>query len=261
MKRFFFFSIFLFGVFQFLYSQGDVDSQQKIFYRDEISGAISLNSNGFGLDFRSAKRTDAAHKILFDYDFALLKHPKEYRISTTSVYGQMFVLGKQYVPFVFRASYGKQIEIFRKFDVGGISIRYFRTVGPSVALLKPIYYDYYNNSNYEEIVSRYDPDLLLNYTPVGRASFFKGFNELLIIPGAFLKLGFSFEYSKQDKVLHAIEVGAFAEGFLKKLPIMATTQNYQFYLSMFVSYRFGKVKDPTVKKDKKKKATKEDFFY
>jgi len=264
MKRFFFFSILALGSLWKMSAQGEIDEQNKVFYRNEISGALLLNSNGWGLGFRSAKRVDAANKFMLDFDFAILKHPKEYKSTSQYSYGRTYVLGKQFIPFVLRASYGKQKEIFRKFDAGGISIRRFMSVGPSLALLKPIYYemaipdyDYYTIK-----VMRYDPDFVnsAGIDPIiGRASFFKGFNELDIVPGAFLKFGISFEYSKLDKVLHAIEVGGFAEGFLKKLPIMATEQNYQFYLSLFVSYRFGKVLDPTVKK--KKKTKKEDFFY
>lgn len=270
MKRFFFFGIIVLISSGRAFSQGDIDGQNKIFYRNELSGAFLLNSNGFGLDFRTAKRIDAANKIILDFDFAYLKHPKEYKSSSSYSYGRTYVLGKQFVPLVFRASYGKQKEIFRKFDVGGISIRRFLAVGPSLALLKPIYYemeypDPTNSYYYVTKVERYNAAFVNNsaYDPIiGRASFFKGFDQLDIVPGAFVKFGLSFEYSKLDKVLHAIEVGGFAEGFLKKLPIMATEQNYQFYLTLFVSYRFGKVVDPTVKKKKKKeKAKKEDFFY
>ncbi|HEY4787170.1 MAG TPA: hypothetical protein VIH57_14025 [Bacteroidales bacterium] len=243
-------------------AQGELDEQAKIFYRDEISGAFLLNSDGWGLNFRYAKRVDAANKFLYDFDFAILKHPKEYRLSSQYAYGRVYVLGKHYIPFIFRGSYGKQKEIFRKFDVGGISIRRFISIGPSVALLKPIYYEINDNGNVK--VEKFDPNIFnMGYFDppvIGRASFFKGFDELKVIPGAFLKFGLSFEYSKEDKVLHAIEVGAFMEGFAQKLPIMATTENYQFFVSLFVSYRFGKVLDPTVRKQKKAKK-KEDFFY
>lgn len=256
MKRFLIFGLLLISYNISLIAQGDIDDQTKIFYRNELSGAFLLNSNGWGLDFRSAKRLDAANKSLLDFDFAILKHPKEYRIPSQLGYGSMFVLGKQFIPFIFRGSIGKQKEIFRKFDAGGISVRRFATVGPSLALLKPIYYEI-QYEGYTKI-QRYNLDIYPEQIN-GRASFFKGFDEMDIVPGAFLKLGLSFEYSKQDKVLHAIEVGSFIEGFLKKLPIMATQENYQFFLSLFVSYRFGKVIDPTARK--KKKAKKEDFFY
>jgi hypothetical protein len=260
MKRFFFYCILILSICTNLHAQGDLDEQNKIFYRNEISGAFLLNSNGWGLNFRYAERINAANKVLYDIDFAVLKHPKEYKIpSQNNPYGSGYVLGKKFVPFVFRPAYGHQKEIFRKFDVGGISVRRFLSVGPSVALLKPIYYEVSYSENVTKI-QRFDDAINEGGNILGRASFFKGFGQLDVIPGAFCKFGVCFEYSKSDKVLHAIEAGAFAEAFLKKLPILATPENDQFFLTLFVSYRFGKVLDPLAKK-KKKKPQKEDFFY
>ncbi len=42
------------------------------------------------------------------------------------------------------------------------------------------------------------------------------------MPGLYGKGGFNFEYSKEDKVIHAIEVGAQINAFLKEIPIMAS---------------------------------------
>jgi hypothetical protein len=43
---------------------------------------------------------------------------------------------------------------------------------------------------------------------------------------------------------------------------MATKENYQFYISLFATYRFGKVFDPNaVKKQKEKEKSKEDYLY
>ena len=82
------------------------------------------------------------------------------------------------------------------------------------------------------------------YDIYSKASFTKGLGETRILPGLYLKGGFNFEYSKEDKVIHAIEIGAQINGFPKKIPIMATTDNKSIYFSLFVSYRFGVVIDP-----------------
>ena len=52
----------------------------------------------------------------------------------------------------------------------------------------------------------------------GRASFTKGLNEIKVMPGIYAKGGFNFEYSKEDKVIHAIEVGAQINAFPKRDP-------------------------------------------
>ena len=236
-------------------AQGDIDNQDKIFYRNEKSLAFMLNSNGWGLNGRYAKRKNAAKKIFYDIDFATIKHPKEVRISSiVSPSSQSYILGKQYIVFDFRFGYGRQKEIYRKFDVGGISVRHFESVGPSVSLLKPIYYQVLYNNNQVE-TERFNIDRSDNI--IGKASFFKGFDELKVIPGGFLKLGLSFEYSRIDQVLHSIDAGVIAEAFPEKLPIMATKENRWFFLTLYVSYRIGKVVDPNAKRRKRQK---EDFL-
>jgi hypothetical protein len=65
-----------------------------------------------------------------------------------------------------------------------------------------------------------------------------------MLPGLYARTGFNFEYSKEDKIIHAVEVGAQVNAFIKKIPIMETTQNKSIFFSFFVSYRFGIVVDP-----------------
>ena len=262
MKRFFIFCSLVFIAGSHLFAQGELDQQGKVFYRNEESIAILLNSNGFGLSGRYAKRINAADKTVYDLDFVILKHPKEKsQPSQINPNASSFVYGKQYVAFNLRPGIGKQKEIYRKFDAGGISVRKYYTIGPSLAILKPIYYDVEyllpGRNAYEEKTEKFSTNISQQGGIKGRASFFKGFDELQFIPGAYAKLGVSFEYSKQDLIIHSIDAGIIVEGFMKKLPIMATQENNQFYLTLFVSYRLGKVIDSNAVK---KKTKAEDFF-
>jgi hypothetical protein len=260
-----------------VYAQGEIDLQPKVFYRNEWSVAFMLNSNGWGANYRYGKRIDAANKRLFEIDFAYMKHPKEAKSYSTIKSGSKYVDGKKNLAFDFRFAYGKQHEIFRKHDVGGIAIRYFYNFGPSVVLLKPVYYSVANLESIPGqagyyVVERPEPE---KYNPawqngtvriVGRASFFKGFDKMNAVPGAFAKLGVNFEYSKQDRIIHALEVGMIAEGFTGKIEILDFTytgpgqtkiaKNQQFFLTMFVCYRLGRIVDPYEVK-KKKQRTKE----
>ena len=71
----------------------------------------------------------------------LLKHPKEYKLSNPySQSAGTFVFGKLNTVFYLRGGIGRQHELFKKADLGGIAIRYFYTVGPVLAIYKPIYY-------------------------------------------------------------------------------------------------------------------------
>ncbi len=230
-----------------LYAQGELDQQQRVFFRNERSFGISLNTDGFGLGYRGARRIDFRNKRLLEIDGGTLKHPKEYKISNPYTTGGNFVFGKLNSTFYLRGGIGHQHELYKKADLGGVAIRYFYSAGPVLAIYKPIYYRVLYPVSVNEYVIReekFSSAITMAQEIYGRAAFTKGFNEIKVMPGLYGKFGFNFEYSKEDKVIHAIEVGAQVNAFLKEIPIMATSTNKAVFFSLFVSYRFGMIIDP-----------------
>jgi hypothetical protein len=239
--------VFFFGILS-VYGQGDLDEQQRIFFRNEKTFAILLNTDGWGLSYREGKRIDYRNKKILDIDFQTLKHPKEVKLSNP--YFQTpgtFVFGKLNSVFLFRGGIGRQHEIFKKQDLGGIAVRYFYSGGAALSFAKPVYFKIIENISQFEYkiihekfdIKKHDPSMIY-----GKSNYTKGLNETKLLPGIYAKGGFNFEYSKQDKVIHAIEIGAQIDLFPKEIPIMATESNKAIFLSLFVSYRFGVVIDP-----------------
>ncbi|HLN55969.1 MAG TPA: hypothetical protein VK207_08250 [Bacteroidales bacterium] len=232
------------------YSQGEVDNQLKVFFRNERSFGLQLNTDGLGVSYRTAKRLDYLNKRLIEVDFGTIKSPKEYRQRHPFGQGGAYVFGKLNSAFYLRAGYGHQHELYSKEDFGGIAIRYFVSAGPVLALYKPIYYKVLYQipgtaNDYELREEEFDPNRIASPDEIyGRASFTKGFSEIKVMPGAYGKAGFNFEYSKEDRAIHAIEIGGQLNAFMKDIPIMAITDNKQFFFSLFVSYRFGMILDP-----------------
>lgn len=238
---------FLCGV-AWLYAQGEIDEQQTVFFRNERSFAVLLNSDGLGVSYREAKRKNYLNKSLLEIELGTLKHPKEYKISNPYTTGTgTFVFGKLNSVFYLRAGIGHQREIFTKADLGGVAVRYFYSGGPVLALYKPIYYRVLYPVTTQEFEIREEKFEISIHDPsdiYSKASFFKGFDETKVLPGLFAKGGFNFEYSRQDKVIHAIEAGVQINAFPKTIPIMANTDNKAIFFSLFVSYRFGVIIDP-----------------
>jgi hypothetical protein len=234
-----------------LHAQGELDEQQKAFFRNERSLGILLNTDGIGLSYRTAKRVDFFNKRLWEIDAGTLKHPKEYRQPNLYSQGGSFIFGKLNSTFFLRGGIGHQHELFKKTDLGGIAIRYFYSFGPVLAIYKPIYYKviYYQWINPTQFVpyekeEKFDVSIALPQDISGRASFTKGLDEIKVMPGLYAKGGFNFEYSKEDKVIHAVEIGAQINAFPKVIPIMANTDNKAIFFSLFVSYRFGMIINP-----------------
>jgi hypothetical protein len=230
-----------------LYAQGELNEQQKVFFRNERSFAILLNTDGIGVSYRGAKRIDYLNKRLLEIEAGTLRDPKEYRLSNPYTQGGTFVFGKLNSTIYLRAGIGHQHELFKKADLGGIAIRYFYSAGPVIALYKPIYYKVLypvSVTEYDIKEEKFNSSIALPQDIFSRASFTKGLNETKVLPGLFAKGGFNFEYSKEDKIIHAVEVGAQINAFPRKIPIMASTGNKSIFFSLFVSYRFGMIIDP-----------------
>ena len=99
----------------FAYPQDLPDDMPKIFYRNEKTIALNLNSNGWGLGYRYGSRINFFEKRIYEIDFSVIKHPKEINLSNASfLSSESFVFGKLNSVFDFRFGYGKQNEIFAK---------------------------------------------------------------------------------------------------------------------------------------------------
>ncbi len=248
----------LISICQIVSGQGEIDTQEKLIFQNERSISLSLNTTGLAAGYRFGKRKTYLNKVLYDIELAYLKHPKEAKVSPNMV--GYYTTSRRYVPgklnlFVnLRPSIGFQHEMFSKEDRGSIAIKYYYSGGPSLGITKPIYYTYLigdNRNGWYSIDAKYGytqhPTL---YGIAGRASFWKGFDELAIYPGLHATGGFSFEYSPQNRILNAIDVSATFDAFLKEIPIMLTEYNSRFFFTLSISYRFGWVVEPKFKAPK-----------
>lgn len=268
MKKFAFIVLF-FSLCLVAVGQGELDPQEKILFQNERSISLSLSTNGFGAAYRFGKRKTYLNKTIYDFEIAYIKHPKEAKVSPNVV---VYSTSRRYVPgklnlFVnLRPSIGFQREVFSKEDRGSIAIKLYYGGGPSLGITKPIYYTYVigdinGGRNWHFIEEKYSYPLH-PYEVAGRASFWKGFDELNVYPGLHANLGISFEYSPLNQIVNAIDVSATVDAFYKKIPIMLTEYNSQFFLTLSIAYRFGwivdvKYKPPKITKEGKRKKSKE----
>jgi hypothetical protein len=229
-----------------LFSQGEIDDQKTIVLRNERTYGATISTKGFGADFCYAKRINAFKKTLYTVELSQVKHEKEIKItySSSQQIGSSFVYGKLNSLVSLRGGIGLQKELFKKQDKGGISIRYFYSFGPSIGFLKPVYYDVWVPEMNADSVPiqvlrrmKFESHIVVEK----KAPFYVGMKETTIIPGAYGKIGFTFEFGKSDAIFNAIETGIVVEAFVKKAPIMANDYNHWIFPAFYLTYRFGKV--------------------
>lgn len=235
-----------------LAAQGDLDPQDRMFWRNERTIGAALNSDGWSVIYRDLRQIKPSHRWFLEGSVEGFKHPKEIKLS--NYYFQSpgsFVFGKINSTWTVGAGAGYQKELFGKHDLGGVSISWFAGGGATLLFAKPIYYKvivWVGDNRYTIEEQKFDASNIHEPLQImSKASFFKGFDEIKLYPGLYGRGGFNFEYSKNDRVTHALEVGASLHAFTKEIPIMANEDNRQFFPSLFVGYRIGMIRDPVNK--------------
>ena len=226
----------------FAIAQGDINNEQKVLIRNERSYHFTLNSNGWGGGFTYGKMINIYRKKLYSIELVFIRDAKELKINNPYQPDfRRFVYGKNNEFYNFRFGYGHLFKLYDKKDKGGIEVRCYYHVGPVLGVLKPVYYVTGTNPL---VTEKFNSSLHTATSILGGASYFKGFSELKVVPGAFVKLGASFEFSKKDLLINALEGGVILDAFAKKINLMANDNNQFLFLAIFVSYRFGKIINP-----------------
>jgi len=245
--------------FVFLFSplagQGEIEEKTTLSLKDESSGAFYINTNGWGGNYRYAKRKNYFNRTFWESDFVIVKDPKEVKVSS-QINTRSFVMGKLNSCGFLRGGYGRQKEIFSRFDKGSIAIRYFYSGGLSLALCKPYYYTVWYKIGENTYIEKEELYTEATGAIVGKAPFSTGLEKTTLIPGIYGRGGFSFEINKNEDVVNAIELGAGMDLFPQPIRLMANHMNQQIFATFYISYRFGKA----IENNPDKKKPKHDFF-
>ncbi len=240
-------------VFSPLKSQGEIDDQKRVMYRDESTLGVFLHSNGYGVKYRYGFWRNARNQFLLDASLDYVKHKQEVKrlpsyIYTTNV--KKYAYGKENLFWEFKGLAGWQKELYRKIDRNGVSLRLYYSGGFSVGFIKPIYYRVFYNivaiPGYQTVwdvdYMKFDPGIHQQEIG-GTGPFAMGLKEIKVVPGLTGKTGLSFEYSQKDAIVHALEAGISLTAYPYEIPIMAGIKNNFLFFNLSVGYRFGKIID------------------
>lgn len=216
------------------FSQGEIDTETKEFYRNERTLAFEVNSRGWGFGFRYGKRLTAFSKRLFETSFITVKHLREIKVSNET---GRFVYGKLNSLYSLQAVTGYQKEHFGKFDKGGVSIRSVFQGGLCLGIVKPYYYIVYDDDG-EKVPTQYTLD---NTDIYSKAPYFHNIGSSYFLPGVCAKVAVNFEFSKTDLKVKALEFGINGHAYPAVITLMATEDNTWWYVNLFIAYRFGKI--------------------
>ena len=232
------------------FTQSVYDDEGRTLYSREIYGGPVAHGDGWGGQFWYGKYRTAADRHLFGFEIVGMKHPKEIK-SYNPYYedSRGYFYGKLNSLLMLRPGYGRKHRITEKIRKSGVELNYVWAIGPALALLKPVYLqigrriDERDGPPYDSIVEeRYDPQKHFANNIFGRASWFRGLNDLGIRPGVFGRLALNFEYAGDNTGIRALEVGTTVDLFPETIPIMAEVEgvvNKRLFLEFYLALQFG----------------------
>lgn len=203
-----------------------------------------LISNGYGAFIEFGRIKTVKKGLLFQLELSEYKSIKEEKRSnfSGSTYSTPYIFGKQNFFYPVKLGVQQQVLFGNKSNKNGVSITGNFGGGLSVGLLRPYYIQLSSSSNYIKY-QRADSATFLNPSGIaGGPGLSKGWSDIDVIPGAYIKTALRFDYGTYNEIISALEVGITADFYSKKFPIMVDEKQKQFFFGGYFSLLFGRRK-------------------
>jgi hypothetical protein len=219
-----------------------------IYNKQSIFG-VQFRTNGYGLFYELGKMKTNRKTNIYRFDLTEIKDPKEDKTQLGNggfiFFGNPFIYGKINNFYQATFGFGQQHILGQKGNKNGVAVSAVYNGGLAIGLLRPYYLDVQDMSG--NIISiKYDDDNVLFLDPssiAGGGGIGKGWGEMKIKPGAFLKTAIRFDYGRFNEMVSGIEVGLSGEFYSEKIPILANQdKNKQFFVQGYLSLIFGRRK-------------------
>jgi len=212
-----------------------VYSKQNIF-------GIQGRTNGYGVFYELGRMKSNRKTNTYRIDITEIKHPKETKSSNSGFpFGSTFIYGKINNFYQVTLGFGQQYILGQKGNKNGVAVSAVYNGGLAIGLLKP-YYLSVQDGNGNDTTIKYSEatrSLFLGNSINGTGGFGKGWSEIKMKPGAFVKTALRFDYGRFNEVVSGIELGLSLEYYGAKIPIMADQKEKQMFFQGYISILFG----------------------
>ncbi len=218
------------------------EEEGVISYRRHTVFGGKLINDGYGVFMEIGRAKSVKKAMLYQLELSERKSPREEKQSNPLYYTSPFIYGKQNFVYPVRLGMQQQILFGNKSNKNGVSITGNYGGGLAVALLRPYYVKLSSTGNYVKYESA-DSATFLQVNDINSGpGFSKGWSDLTVNPGAYVKTALRFDYGSYNEIVSALEVGISGEFYSKKIPIMVRDPQKQFFFSGYVAILFGRRK-------------------
>lgn len=226
------------------------EEEGNLNYIKQNGFGIQLRTNGYGIFFEVGRRKTPRVTSTYSIELTEIKHPKEEKTGG-NFFSNPFIYGKINNFYQLNLGLGKQYIFGQKGNKNGVAVIGLAQGGLSLGLLKP-YYITTNTSGSDETI-KYSPEdslVFLTYNNQNSgAGFTKGWGELKLKPGAYIKTALRFDFGRFNESVSAIEIGMSLNAYADKISIMAPVTldgkaagAQRFFYQGHIAFVFGRRK-------------------
>jgi hypothetical protein len=207
----------------------------------ERSTAIGgkLINDGYGLFFEIGRAKSVKKGTLYQIEISERKHPKEEKQSNLFNYSTPFIFGKQNFFYPVKLGIQQQMLYGNKSNKNGVSITYNYGGGISMGLIRPYYVQLGTTGEFV----KYETDSTAFLDPgviSAGPGFSKGWSDLTVAPGLYLKTALRFDYGSYNETISALEIGISGEYYTKSIPLVVHRDPKKFFFTGYVAIMFGR---------------------
>ncbi len=219
-----------------------------IYSKQNIFG-LQFRSNGYGAFYELGKMKTNRKTNIYRIDITEIKHIKEEKSQASSngfvFFGNPFIYGKINNFYQVTLGFGQQHMLGQKGNKNGVAVSVIYNGGLAIGLLRPYYLEVDDPNGSSTITIKYEDNKAYFLDPNlinGGAGLGKGWGEMKVKPGAFVKTALRFDYGRFNETVSGIEIGLSGEFYGEKIPIMANQKDKQFFLQGYIALLFGRRK-------------------
>ncbi len=222
--------------------------RKGIIYKKEWSVDASIHTNGFYFGYNVGKIKNYHTTNYVHFDLGFLFHPKETRSSRSINTGfqsfNSYKFGKQNQLINLRLGRGIIKTLTEKSRTKGIALGLKLEAGFNLGLLKPYYLKISEEQDGRFLISerKYtegDTKFLNPYHILGSGSFFRGFDDLSLVPGLFGRIALRLDPGAFERVIRCLEAGIQLDIYSKRPDILIIEKNPLSYINLYLNLQLG----------------------
>ena len=216
-----------------------------LIFSKQTAGGVQLRTNGYGAFLEIGRARSPRFTNLYVLELTEIKHNKEEKALGDGPFSNSFIFGKINNFYQAKLGFGQQYVFGQKGNKNGIAVLGIVHGGLSLGLLKPYYIQARDQNGTARDIKYDSKDSLIFVDPnsvLAGSGFTKGWGEVKIKPGAYLKTALRFDFGRYNESVHALEIGMSVDFYASKIPQMVYNEPKQFFFQGHIAYVFGKRK-------------------